>query len=87
MIDASNLGRYEYIGGSSAKYWHVIFNKTDRTYLAQWGRIGRDPQGEKEYTEDEVRKKVREKLKKGYSKAQGYQEESGANSLNFIMQD
>lgn len=87
MISNNDLGRYEYEGGTSSKFWHVIFDMTTRRYLAQWGRIGRDPQGQKEYSEAEVTKKIREKKKKGYQKVNGYQETAGENSLHFIMTD
>ena len=88
MISESNLGRYEYRDNNSDKYWHIIYDRTKQVYLAQWGkRSNPSPQGQKEYSEAEVRKKVVEKQKKGYYKVNGYQTSAGANSLHFIMED
>ena len=87
MLGKETLGRYENVGGGSNKYWHVVYNKTTQCYVAQWGRIEkRQPQGQKEYSEKEVIKKVREKLKKGYSSVKGncY---VGNSSIHFITSD
>jgi predicted DNA-binding WGR domain protein len=88
MISENNLGRYEYVGGGSDKYWHVIFDKTKREYVAQWGkRTASQPQGTKVYSESEVRKKINEKVKKGYRQVQGYNTSTGSNSIHFILED
>ena len=81
------LGRYEYVGGSSSKYWHIVFDKTKREYLAKWGRIGKAPQGYKVYARHEVEKKIREKTKKGYYRVSGFEESVGENSVHFILEE
>ncbi len=85
MIDETILGRYECVSGTSDKYWHVIFDRNNRQYIAQWGpRTSSKPQGTKVYTEKEVRTKLREKVNKGYSRKKGYQTSVGENSIHFI---
>jgi hypothetical protein len=84
----SGLGRYEMVGGKHDKYWHIIFDKTKRQYTAQWGsRKATKPMGTKIYSEKEARKKIEEKMDKGYHKVKGYQETVGANAAHFIMSD
>lgn len=57
--------RFEFTSDSSSKFWQLT--KTPRqTYLAEWGRIGNPPQAQKEYDEHEARKKIAEKIGKGY---------------------
>jgi predicted DNA-binding WGR domain protein len=60
------IGRYEFVGGSSSKFWQI--KQYADGYLAEWGRIGSGPQGERYYTEAEAYKKIREKIGKGYQK-------------------
>jgi predicted DNA-binding WGR domain protein len=81
------LGRYEYVGGSSNKYWHVVHDQNNNVYVATWGRIGnRNPGGSKQYSAQEIRKKIIEKRKKGYVKVDGYEERVGNLSVHFIKE-
>lgn len=81
------LGRYEFVGGNSAKYWHIVFDKTKRVYLAKWGKIGKSPQGSKEYSREQAFKKIREKVNKGYGLVPGFEESVGENSVHFILEE
>ena len=83
----TNLGRYEFVGGTSSKYWHIILDATRSVYIAKWGRIGNAPQGSKEYTYEEAMKKISQKIKKGYAKEDGYEESRGNNATHFIMSE
>ena len=90
MIDENLLGRYEFVGTTdkgnrSAKFWHIVYDKTEQNYIATYGSLntsgrphdyGHDP--------EKVRKVIRGKLNKGYRKVAGYNETTGANSLHFI---
>jgi hypothetical protein len=93
MIQENLLGRYEYSGTTangnrSDKYWHIIFDKTTRQYIAQWGRRSASaPQDTKVYSLPEARKKINEKINKGYNKVSGYQTTAGENSIHFILED
>lgn len=69
-----DLGRYEYIGGGSEKFWHIVYDKTNDVYLAKWGRIGNNPGGQATYDEKQASKKIAEKKRKGYVKVDGYEE-------------
>jgi predicted DNA-binding WGR domain protein len=89
MISESDLGRYEYHSNeeNSHKFWWLIYDKTTRTYIAAWGRVGAKPQT-KEYVGDSVAfKKVQEKLKKGYRRINNskYATTQGSNAENFIL--
>ena len=84
-------GRYEYHGyttkgNRSAKFWHVIHDKSNGVYIAKWGAIGKGVQGTKEYSSTQVRTKLREKVNKGYGYKDGYEESVGSNSVNYITQ-
>lgn len=81
----TTMGRYEFVSGTSAKYWHIVFDRSKQVYLAKWGKIGKAPQGSKEYSRNEVEKKIREKINKGYYKVPGYEDEIGSNSVHFIL--
>jgi len=58
------------------KYYHLSRNKTDHSYLAQWGRIGNKAQSKVyevprakfnlDYVGEAMYIKMQEKLKKGY---------------------
>jgi len=88
MIPRELLGRYHCIDPSKnhRKFWHIVFDRSTQTYIATWGRIGNSSPAPKEYTEAQVRKKVREKIKKGYYKADGYTEVIGSQSIHFIKE-
>lgn len=57
--------RLEFVSGTSDKFWQLTKLRNEM-YLAEWGRNGSPPQGQKEYTEHEARKKLAEKIGKGY---------------------
>ena len=58
-------GRYEFIGGTSAKFWELkAFGGGE--YGAIWGRIGKAHQGPTIYDEAKAEKVVAGKIKKGY---------------------
>ncbi|MBX7223795.1 MAG: AAA family ATPase [Blastocatellia bacterium] len=60
-------GRYECTEGTSSKYWQITLNQPRGTYETEWGRIGcPNPQGKTGLSEAEARKKIAEKLGKGY---------------------
>ena len=91
MVNANILGRYEFYGStdkgnSSRKFWHIVYDKTNQNYIATYARIGATGT-EHIYPADDgkIEKLVRSKVKKGYSKVDGYNETTGANSLHFIM--
>lgn len=81
------MGRYEFVGGGSNKFWHIVYNKTTQEYVAKWGAITAKNFQSKVYTRKEAMKKINEKLNKGYRKVSGYEEEIGNNSTHFIMSD
>ena len=57
--------RFECIEGTSSKFWsfrEVGPNK----FEASWGKIGKEPQGTKLYTDEEINALVPAKMKKGY---------------------
>jgi predicted DNA-binding WGR domain protein len=61
-------GRYEFIGGTSRKYWS-IYENANGTYTARWGKIGTaHASNVKEYSYGEASKKAQQKLDKGYDK-------------------
>jgi len=85
MIHDQELGRYEFIDMSinSCKFYHIIHDLSRNVYIAKWGRIGNAPQS-KEYTESQARKKISEKIKKGYVHKEGYPAVRGSAAVNFI---
>lgn len=86
MSNYSMFGRYEYRGGSSKKFWHIVYDLSTETYTASWGRIGNSPQS-KVYTRAQALKKIQEKLNKGYVKVKGYDETVGNHSVHYILND
>lgn len=82
----SNFGRYEMVDRASntSKFWWIVFDQSKQVCICTWGRIGNHSPPPKEYTLEEAEKKVREKLKKGYSKVAGYDEKIGSQSIHFI---
>lgn len=64
--------RYEYIGGTSKKFWEIRIDGT--RYVARWGRIGTDGSvtiknfGSTDEAQREADKMVASKLAKGYRK-------------------
>lgn len=87
MISEDLLGRYEYHCNeeNSHKYWWLIYDKSTRTYIAAYGRVRAKAQTT-EYVGDAVAmKKVKEKIKKGYVKLEGYRTTEGSNAENFIL--
>jgi predicted DNA-binding WGR domain protein len=60
-------GRWEFVDGSSSKFWQCSFEPTTSTYLTEWGRIGKPSQAMRGgLSETEARKKAMEKERKGY---------------------
>ncbi len=87
MISKEMLGRYEYHNNleNSHKYWWLVYDKENRTYTAAYGRVGSHAQTT-EYIGDTVAlKKVKEKLKKGYKRLDGYKTTEGSNAVSFIL--
>ena len=62
--------RFECKNEKSNKFWQVTDLKNGY-WRAEWGRIGRPPQGTKDYFEGEMRKLIAEKLGKGYVRVEG----------------
>ena len=60
------VGRYECTTEGHNKFWELTYNKDKGLYEARWGAIGSAGQGPTEYTGDQARKKIQEKLAKGY---------------------
>ena len=61
-------GTYHCEEPGHSKFWEITFIGNN-TYRASWGRIGKEPQGVKDYTESEASKLAREKVSvKGYVK-------------------
>ncbi len=69
------MRRFEFVGGSSSKFWEV--SQTDTEVTVRFGRIGSDGQtqtkdcGSWEDASERVRKLVAEKLKEGYLEVAG----------------
>ncbi len=61
----ASRARYEMTEDGHNKFWEIESN-SPTTVVATWGKIGKDPQGEKEYPIDGIEKLIKEKLKKGY---------------------
>jgi len=89
MISESLLGRYEYVNPSenSQKYWWLMYDIDTRQYVAFWGRIkGHETPRETVYVgDDTAMKKIKEKIKKGYSRREGYKTVEGCNARHFIL--
>jgi len=69
MLPDDILGRYEFHSDTtnSHKFWHVYYDERTRSYTCEWGRCGRVAQKRKPgMTEAEARKKISEKVNKGY---------------------
>jgi len=81
-----NYGRYEMVNQdtNTSKFWHIVYDKSKQVAICTWGRIGNRSPSPKEYTLDEAEKKIRQKLKKGYTKVSGYDESIGCQSIHFI---
>jgi len=84
----SIYGRYEMRNPATntSKFWWIVFDRSKQVAICTWGRIGNSSPPPKEYTVAEAEKKIREKLKKGYSKVTGYEEEIGSQSIHFIKE-
>ena len=84
----SIYGRYEMRNPASntRKFWHIVFDKSKQVAICTWGRIGNNSPPPMEYDLSKAEKKIREKLKKGYSKVTGYDEEIGCQSIHFITE-
>lgn len=82
----SIYGRYELIDleKNHRKFWWIVLDQSTQKVLATWGRIGNISPAPKEYTIEEAHKKVREKIKKGYEKKEGYTAKVGCQSIHFI---
>ena len=84
----SIYGRYEMKNPSTNtnKFWWVVYDRSKQVVICTWGRIGNQSPPPKEYTVAEAEKKIREKLKKGYVKVSGFEEEIGSQSIHFIKE-
>jgi len=84
----SIYGRYEMRNPSTntSKFWYIVFDKSQNLCICTWGRIGNSSPPPKEYSVKEATTKIRQKLKKGYSKVEGYTEEIGSQSIHFIKE-
>ena len=89
------LGRYEFHGQTdkgnpSHKFWHVVYSRTEDSYAVKWGStvVRKNIKGEKmDYTESQLRKLIKSKIKKGYKKVDGdYDEVIGSNTAAFLME-
>jgi len=85
MFDSKLLGRYEYIdpAANSHKFWHIVLDKDKMVCHATWGRIGNNSPPATQYDIDKAAKKIKEKLRKGYVKVNGYSESTGNLSTHF----
>ena len=70
-------GRYEYKDDRSDKFWSIK-QLPNGNALAEWGKNGYSPQGSKEYQQHEVRKKLNEKIAKGYRLKDAWTEQGAA---------
>jgi len=82
----SQYGRYEMVNRSTNtnKFWWVVFDQSLQKVICTWGRIGNSSPEPKLYTIEEAEKKIKQKLKKGYKKVEGYEEKIGSQSIHFI---
>ncbi len=84
----SIYGRYECINPASntRKFWHIVLDESKQVCICTWGRIGNSSPEPVEYDLAKASKKIKEKLKKGYSKVDGYEESIGCQSIHFIKE-
>jgi len=82
----SIFGRYQMVNRAinTNKFWWIVFDQSKQVCICTWGRIGNSSPPPKEYTLAEAEKKIKQKLKKGYEKVDGYDEKIGCQSINFI---
>lgn len=82
----SIYGRYEMVNRSTntSKFWWVVLDESKQVVICTWGRIGNQSPPPKEYTLAEAMTKIKQKLKKGYDKVDGYEEKVGSQSIHFI---
>ncbi len=59
------IRRFECHEGTSSKFWEFAEVGPEK-FEAGWGKIGKDPQGTKLYTQGEIDALIPAKLKKGY---------------------
>ena len=74
MLPDDILGRYEFHSevSNSHKFWHVYYDENSGSYTCEWGRCGRAAQKKKHgMTEAQARKKISEKINKGYQHTGG----------------
>jgi len=85
-METKLLGRYELIDPTTntRKFWHIVLDRTTQTCFATWGRIGCRSPEPVVYDLIKAMKKVKEKMKKGYSKVGGYEEAVGSKSIHFV---
>jgi len=87
MIPKEYLGRYQFTDWSinSNKFWHIIYDMNKQTYLVTFGRNGTRGQNPlSSYDEKKAMSKIKEKIRKGYRKIEGYDETIGRQSIDFI---
>jgi len=84
----SIYGRYEMVNSATNtnKFWWIVFDQSKQVCICTWGRIGNRSPSPKEYTIAEAEKKIKQKLKKGYEKVDGYTEKIGSQSIHFIKE-
>jgi len=74
MLPDDILGRYEFHSevSNSHKFWHVYYDENRGSYTCEWGRVGYAAQKKKnDMTEAQARKKISEKINKGYQHTGG----------------
>ncbi len=57
--------RFECSNAEHSKFWEFA-EVGPAKFLAGWGKIGKEPQGTKLYTQQEIDALIPEKMKKGY---------------------
>jgi len=84
----SAFGRYEMVKRSTntKKFWHIVYDQSKQVAICTWGRIGNASPAPVEYDREKALKKIKEKIKKGYVKVEGYTEEIGCQSIHFIKE-
>lgn len=71
-VRAERLGRYEYVQGSSAKFYHVMMDM-DGKYWAFFGRLdAKSPQKRSFSDARQAEQVIQEKRNKGYQWCEGY---------------